>query len=552
MKKILGLVIVLLISYWMVRPLFGPGYFPMHDDTQVARVVEMGKALREGQFPVRWVGDLGYGYGYPIFNFYGPLPYYAGGFFYALGATGLTATKLMMGLGLVLAGVTMYAAVAEIVGVAGGVLAASYYMFAPYHAVDAYVRGAVGEYWALVFLPLILLGLWRLIRNKSLSGILIGSAGIAGLILSHTILGYAGMILTGLAAAILGLWYIRRGSWDIVRSLVIFVLLGLGLAAFFWLPAMAEMKYTNVASQIGASSNFHDHFVCLPELWDSPWGFGGSAKGCLDGFSMKIGKEELLVGLLALLGVAIGFIRSKRGKVLVFAGLAVLAVSVFFMLPISVRVWESIPLFSYLQYPWRFLAFAIFGTSLMAGGAVFLTNNTAVRWIGVVAAIAIILGVEGKRFASQYAYVRPAADFETATDIEFRASKISDEYLPPAIIRPLSAGQIVRDIIPPSDAYTVQIQQNSDTYKKFQFLSSTVTHVQVNAAYFPGWTYQVNEFTVTPPLTNGLPVLTVPAGLTVVQMRFTDTTARTVGNVISIVAAGVWLYIYDRRKKTIS
>jgi hypothetical protein len=184
--------------------------------------------------------------------------------------------------------------------------------------------------------------------------------------------------------------------------------------------------------------------------------------------------------------------------------------------------------------------------------AVFFARNSVVRWVGVAVAIAVILIVEGKRFNTQYTYVRPAADFETATDIEFRASKISDEYLPPAIVRPTKADQTVHGIIPASDKYTFAIQQDTDTYKKIQFLSGTVNKVQVNVAYFPGWTYQVNEFVVKPPLTNGLPVLTVPAGLTEVQMRFTDTPVRVVGNVMSVIAVCVWLFIYDKRKKIIS
>ena len=87
MKFRIGLIIVVILSFFMIKPLWVNGYFPMHDDTQVARVVEMGRALRAGQFPVRWVSDLGYGYGYPIYNFYGPLPYYAGGALQAMGVT---------------------------------------------------------------------------------------------------------------------------------------------------------------------------------------------------------------------------------------------------------------------------------------------------------------------------------------------------------------------------------------------------------------------------------------------------------------------------------
>ena len=53
MKRLFPVAFMLLLSIAAVLPLTNPGYFPMHDDTQVARVVEMGRSLKEGQFPVR-------------------------------------------------------------------------------------------------------------------------------------------------------------------------------------------------------------------------------------------------------------------------------------------------------------------------------------------------------------------------------------------------------------------------------------------------------------------------------------------------------------------
>ena len=122
---------IFVFSFWSVKALTGEGYFPMHDDTQVGRVVAMGRALRNGQFPVRWVADLGYGYGYPLFNFYGPLPYYVGGYLHMLGASALSATKFMMMVGILLAGVTMYAFVGGIAGSPAGVLAGVLLVYAP-------------------------------------------------------------------------------------------------------------------------------------------------------------------------------------------------------------------------------------------------------------------------------------------------------------------------------------------------------------------------------------------------------------------------------------
>ena len=90
----------------------------MHDDAQVARVIVMAHALRHGQFPVRIVADLGYGYGYPIFNFYGPLPYYIGGILHVLGIDSLTATKIMIGIGVVIGSLSMYVLSSSIFGTA--------------------------------------------------------------------------------------------------------------------------------------------------------------------------------------------------------------------------------------------------------------------------------------------------------------------------------------------------------------------------------------------------------------------------------------------------
>ncbi len=547
MKKIVGWIIVLACSFLMIRSLCISGYFPMHDDTQVARVVEMGRALRQGQFPVRWVSDLGYGYGYPIFNFYGPLPYYVGGVLYALGLTGLTATKIMMGAGLVLAGVTMYAVIADIAGVSAGILASVFYMFAPYHAVDAYVRGAVGEYYALIFLPLILWGFWRICTRKSaVGGILLAAAGTAGLIVSHTILGYVGMFFEALAAVVLS---INNPQWKKIWAVV---LLGLGLSAFFWLPALLEMKYTSVASIIGNSADFQNHFVCLSQLWNSQWGFGGSAPGCIDGMSFKVGKVHLLLGLVVIIGVAVGFIRERRVKILVAVGSIIFVVSVFFMLSISKPVWDILPLFAYVQYPWRFLAFAIFGISLVVSQIVSFFRPTALRFGITAFCVALVLFVEAKWFVPQYTYSRPAAAFETAEDIRFRVSKISDEYLPPAVPRPKTPQDVVQDIIPKSNLYTSDIQQISDTYVKIAFQAQEPTTVKINTAYFPGWHYIVNVTDTKPQIKNGLPVITIPQWASVVQMQFRDTPARTIGNIISLLSLGVCFYIYDKRKKAIS
>ena len=162
MKKIIVLLAVILLSTFGILSLLGPSYFPMHDDTQVGRVVSMARSLSDGQFPVRWVSDLGYGYGYPIFNFYGPLPYYIGGALTNLGIPAMFATKIMMGLGMILAPLLAFLVLEQFLGVMAAAVSAILFMYAPYHAVQLYVRGAVGELYATAFLPLLFMVLRHL------------------------------------------------------------------------------------------------------------------------------------------------------------------------------------------------------------------------------------------------------------------------------------------------------------------------------------------------------------------------------------------------------
>ena len=166
-KKYWGVFFILFLSIFSVVPFFNSGFFPMHDDAQVARVFEMGKALKDGIFPVRWVSGLGYGYGYPIFNFYAPLSYYFGGFINTSGFDALVSTKIMMVFGIIMAGAFMYLLAREFWGEIGGIISALFYIYAPYHAVDIYVRGDVSEFYAYAFIPLMFLGFYKVFVSIS-------------------------------------------------------------------------------------------------------------------------------------------------------------------------------------------------------------------------------------------------------------------------------------------------------------------------------------------------------------------------------------------------
>ncbi|MBI2420750.1 MAG: hypothetical protein HYV38_01570 [Candidatus Levybacteria bacterium] len=437
-----GLILILILSFWAIRPLFTPGFFPIHDDTQVARIFEMGKMLKSGVFPVRWVPDLGYGYGYPIFNFYAPLAYYAGGIFMLLGFDALLATKIMMALGVVLAGLSMYLLAKEFFGKLGGLISGLFYVYAPYHAVDIYVRGDVAEFYAYAFIPIMFLGIYK-------KSILMGSIGFAAIILSHNLT--AMMVTPFLLVAILINYYVafkEKKSFIINPSSLILVL-GLALSAFYWIPALLEMKNTNVLSQIGGGADFRDHFVCIPQLWDSLWGFGGSVAGCIDGLSFKIGKLHIIGSLTALILMFIAM-RNKNYNnyryyiLLVFAGFLI---SVFLMLDVSRFVWEAIPIMAFFQYSWRFLILASFFSSLLAGYIIWFLKKPA-TYLSAIILIFFLLFYNLKLFNPQAILSKTSEDYTSKRSLKWVASKISDEFLPPNFNKPKSEYEVSKKPLP--------------------------------------------------------------------------------------------------------
>lgn len=539
-SKLLFSILIVCLSLPIIRGLFTDGYFPMHDDTQVARTITMGKALRNGQFPVRWVSDLGYGYGYPIYNFYGPLPYYLGGFFYVLGISGLVATKIMMGIGMLGAGLTMFLLASWVSNRTVGLGAALLYSYFPYHAVQLYVRGAIGELWVLVFLPLIVLGIYR-------RSILIGALGIAGVVLSHTLLGFTTVCFCFFGLILYAI--IRKVSPRRIVMLLMPVFVGLLLSSFFWLPAIFEMKYTTVSKQIGPSANVFDHFVCLKQLWYSEWGFGGSAKGCIDGLSFALGKIHLAVIIMGIANVFI-VMKQKQKSHLAILSLLIISCSVFFMTEFSTIFWRIIPGFTYLQYPWRFLVYTNLGISLLFVTLFSLKISKKLQYISVFVVIAGILVLNTKLFSPQYSYSRSADLFESEEDIKFRVSKISDEYLPQEIDRPQDASQIIKEIIPHNESYQYKYIINKETYKKIEFISEQQQEIILNHTHFPGWKYWVNSVLQKDKFDNGRPIITIPDDFSTLEMKFTDTPIRILGNVISLVSVILLGYYYG--KKTIS
>jgi len=138
------------------------------------------------------------------------------------------------------------------------------------------------------------------------------------------------------------------------------ILAGMLLSSYFWIPALGEISQVH-ATQVATLTKYSDHFLCLLQLWSSPWGYGGSTAGCIsDGMSFMVGKAQILFAGLGILIFLYKLFTKKRAKIDVIA-LAVGVIlfgSIFLTTESSVFVWNVFsPILSLFQFPWRFLLF---------------------------------------------------------------------------------------------------------------------------------------------------------------------------------------------------
>lgn len=547
MRKV-DLFYIFVVAFVLVKSIFLPGFYKTHDDTQVTRVAEMTIALRDGMFPVRWVPNLGYGYGYPLFSFYAPFAYYVGSLFHFLTGDALIATKAMIALPILLSGIFMYIFTRSFYGRLGAITSSVFYMIAPYVALNTYVRGDVAELWAYSFIPLAFYGLWQTIHKKSNRYIVVGSIGFAGIILSHNLT--ALMITPFLLAFALVFSLLEKKA---LRAMLVLIF-GLFLSAFYWLPVFFEMPYTNVLSQVGGGADFRNHFVCLRQLWDSPWMFGGSVAGCIDGISFRTGKVHLVMFFLSVSTVLLlgSKIEKKRKKAVLLFFIFTAAASLFLVLEQSRFIWETVPLMAFFQYPWRFLLLFSFASAFLTG-SIFSFIDKKVFSVGVfilLQALAFIFYL--KLFHPQTTLPLKEEDYTDKQIIKWKISKISDEYMPRYFTKPETLDEVVQNKVKVDNGTVEKIEEKTQkiSYRANLSKDSTIT---LRIAYFPAWKVLVDDKEVKYRVAkNGL-AIAVSKGEHNITAIFSSTTIETIGNLVSLagsITLGVGI-IYLIKRKTV-
>lgn len=485
MKKLFdwSIFLILLLQIPLILPFFHKGFFPSHDNVQVVRVFEMYQSLRFGDIPPRWSANLLFGRGYPLYVFYAPLPFYIGALLAFIKTNFLLATKAVFVLSFFMGGLGIYFLTKEWWGKLPALVAAIAFSYAPYRAIDVYVRGNLAEFFSFSLFPWVL---W--LNLKVLTTPANGRKKWEALFIlflffqeiSHNISCFIFFFFL-LIFNIFYLLFLRRKDYEeLVFVLGRALCLSLLMSAFFWIPLLYESRFVLIGKFI--NSPYQDYFLTLKKIWDAPWGWGGyvDPAGAL---SLRLGKSLIISSLLAVvLNLFTKNIFKKLFNFLFFS----LAFFLFLELRESDFIWKYFAFLHFLQFPWRFHILTTMMMALLSGGAVFLVTsrwcqNKKRPWLSIVVALLLSFFFikENVAFFKPRLYWDAPAAAETTT--------WDDEYLPKWVkVKPKDyTGEKIKFV--EGKGVISEIEWGYLT-KRFTVDNQTEgSIIEIAHVYYPGW-----------------------------------------------------------------
>lgn len=534
------LLLLIVCSLLPLYPLLGSRMFFGHDTvSHIVRVASFYDSLKEGHIIPRWSKDLNAGFGHPIFMFLYPLPNYLASLFHFLGFSIASSIKLVFGLSFVFSGIFAFLWLKNLFKEKAALVGAVLYLFCPYRFVDMYVRAAFGECLAFACVPLVFYFLEKLSKRREYKYLLGGSLSLAGLILSHNAISL--MFMPLFFFYILFLIYTSEKRFKLFIHYSLFIILGLALSAFFWLPSLYEGKYT-LRDIVISPKEVLSRFPEAREL------FFPSFK--VSNLSFYLGLPQILVCLLA--SYSILNLKKRKNTLCFFSLFSFLfyLATVFMLLEVSGPIWRTFTILQKFQFPWRLLALTSFLPAIFGASLVFVLKKDFLAWLLVIAAI-----------FSTYPFWQPTDYlYQSERDLieNYMGTTDTGESSPRWSVRGMEKrAKAPMGVI--DGAAEIRVLEKISTRHVFGVQAKKRTRLVDNTLYFPGWQVFVDGEKVDVEFQDsnyrGLITFFVQEGEHRVEITFSETRFRFVSDLISLFGLGILVLggiMWKIRKQKIS
>lgn len=468
-------------------------YYQAPHDTlfHTQRILSVSKALEHGQFPVRVFGDQlgGYGYGTPLFysSFFLIFP----ALLYNMGLSLVWSYNIFL---ITINACTLLLAYFSFRTITKssqvGCIAAILYTVCTYRLEDVYVRGSMGEFLALIFLPLCLCGLIAVARGEYGKWYYI-ALGFSGVLQSHTL----SFLMIAAIAVVYAIFY-RKGFWNKKAIIAIGKAAGLFLLLNLWYLVPFLDAYRMPLNVKKENTAFWLTDASLTQLFDvlKLSVNGAEVFGGVNTNSMpKTPGAALLVGaILAVFGLVI--CSEEKKKTLDACKWYLLPGLLFTWMTTNLFPWkliQHIPVvskfFSSFQFMWRFNIVGILFLSIVAGyGFYYFFVEDAGSRVKAYALLGLVLGFSGLIFINQLQ--KNVGQYGEAHVIE--NGQIDYLYL--------TENERIPEVktVQAVDAESFRYTNRRDGYLKceFDFTASETSEwgIELPFVYYPGYQVKVN------------------------------------------------------------
>jgi len=485
------------------------------------------KQFWDGELSPRWLLNMNHGLGSPTFFVYPPLPSYVYALLEPVGeALHFSAFNVMALLALFASGVAAYLWIGTGAIASRGIalFVAVLYMLMPYHlAADFYRRTALPECWALVWMPLVLYFATQITKAKR-GAVVALAVAYCLLLLSHPVSAFIFSLIPVLVAVTLAA---PDRKLESALSVGGGMLLGIGLAGFYFLPALFHAKYFPV-SRLGLGLVYN----LLP--FDKTMLHSG---GYVRALSLNVIDMAALIALSAVVAWP-SALPEQRKQIGLWVSVSVAAI--LLMSHSSTPLWRRFPwLLDGIQFPWRLnILLCIAALPVIA---IFLSQLSwpleARRALAMAFGLLLVMTWLIPYWNVVNDYSRSPTAFTTdpvsESDGWFKAWQAPGTDSASAL--QASLGPQVKFV---SGSGAVNVRHWKPRDLEFETYSETGGAVRINQFYYPAWTAQLvgeaRPLDLEAALPSGLLQVQVPPGHQAVRMEIPVGRAEHLGRWLSL------------------
>ena len=561
-----------------VLPLAWRGVSCGHDfDFHLQSWLEAAQHWREGVLYPHWDASANYGAGEPRFVFYPPVTWMLGALLGTLLPWNWVPIAFTL-LAFIACGLSFYKMACEWMPEDAAGVAACIYLLNPYLLFVAYERTAYGELLSAALLPLLVL--YGLRKQPSLLPL---SLVIVALWLTNAPSAVMGCYFLALIVLVGAVCQKMTGTPSGPASIhLIFratgaLLLGLALAAFYIVPAYYEQRWVEIARAIAPGMRIEDSFLF-------------EHTGAIYHDQVLRTASWIAVAMLAATAIAAWFsgrtahLRSgledhNSWTIFRIPMVTTAIVILLLLLPFSDPLWQHLPELKFLQFTWRWLLVlgmvmpALIGLALRGS----FREATTRRSILIRAVTLLALAATASFFTARFFWLpcdeedNIAAQRATLLNGGFEGT---DEYT----AAKSDNGDIQQDLpqvrvvnAPDADEADSSVAENPEwklntkqsvpaeiklslwqTEKKaIEVTTSAPAYALLRLVDYPAWQITINGRTITtrPHRDDGLMVIPLPSGHSVIAIHYAATPDVKIGRAISLLALCIVLVLYARTKK---